>query len=285
MLKFSDILYAEGISQDHTWLARHSDTAGRGVYQLWLEDRSKFDEYQSLQDDVKFSPGEYVASFVLTPTGETLFVGLHEVLERKDCQPGTRCPVSGKVYQAGEAQWHVMQRSSKMTEYIEKLVIGWGTLNPDGTERRPGQKFAQRAINEKRVIEVLRDKFQIPFPGFRNFHVNVNEMPHLPETWKQPLRSVWGIYLLVCNATGRQYVGAAYSENGLYGRLCDYRNPQQVGHTRLVGHDKKANNGLGYQCCILDVVTPGVTGSEITTLESLWKDKLRTREAWGLNDN
>lgn len=285
MLKFSDILQAEGIPKKQTWLARHSDKSGRGVYRLWIEDLSEFEKYQSLQTRVKFDVGEFVASFVLTPTDETLFVGLYEVLERTACREGTTCPVSGTLYHAGKAQWHKMKRSPKMSEYIGKLVIGWNTLNADETERRPSQMFAQGAGNEKRVIEVLREKFQIPFPGFRSFHENVSDVPNLPESWKQALRSVWGIYLLVCNATGKQYVGSAYNENGLYGRLCDYKDPQQPGHKRLVSHDKALNDGKGYQCCVLDVVTPGVTTSEITTLESLWKDKLLTREDWSLNDN
>ena len=145
--------------------------------------------------------------------------------------------------------------------------------------------FAQRADNEKYVIEVLREKFKIPFPGFRKFQMNIDGVPGLPEVWKEHLREVWGIYLLVCNATGKQYVGAAYGENGLFGRLCDYKNPREVGHVRLVRHHETENNGMGYQCCVLDVVTPGVPVSEITMLESLWKDKLRTRDAWGLNEN
>lgn len=285
MLKFSDILKAENVPQEKTWLVRHSDKAGQGVYQLWLEDRKKFDEYQSLQEKVTFEAGEFVTSFIVTPTGDTLFVGLYEVLGRTECKAGAKCPVSGTTYKAGEAQWHKMSRSKVMEEYAEKLVIGWGTLQDDGQERRPGQKFAQRATNEKRLVEVFREKFRIPFPGFRKFRCRVGDVPGLPEAWRQHLREVWGIYLLVCNATGKQYVGSAYGENGLYGRLCDYKNPREVGHTRLVGHDKNENHGQGYQCCILDVVTPGVTESEITTLESQWKDKLRTRDAWGLNDN
>ena len=282
MLKFSDILHAEKIPKNETWLARHSD---RGTYRLWREDLRKFEEYQSLQEKVKFHIGGYLASFVVTTTRETLFVGLYKVLERSACRAGTQCPVSGKVYKAGEAQWYTIERASKMDEYSGKLVIRWNTLTTDGKEKSLAQSFAQRATHEKPVVKILGERFQVPFPGFRSFHENVSDVPNLPESWKQSLRSVWGIYLLVCNATGKKYVGSAYNENGLYGRLCDYKSAKQPGHKRLVSHDKTLNGGKGYQCCILDVVTPGVTTSEITTLEGLWKDKLRSREAWGLNDN
>lgn len=283
MLKFSDILRAEGIPVERTRLVRHTEQASRSAYQLWLEDLEKFEEYQAQQGSVKFEPGEFIASFVKPPTGETLFVGLYEVHGRSKGKSAVVSPLDKKTYQA---YWHEIRRLPTMDSYVGKLVISWKNWMPNGPEKNPGIAFVNRADKyEKRVIEVLREQFQIPFPGFRNFYVNVDSVQNLPESWKQPLRSVWGIYLLLCNATGKQYVGAAYGVDGLYGRLCNYKNPQQVGHKRLVIHDKTLNHGKGYQCCILDVVTPGITDSEITSLESLWKEKLRTREAWGLNDN
>ncbi len=283
MLKFSDILRAEDIPKEKTRLVRHTEeTAVSSAYLLWLEDIEKFEEYQAQQDRVKFEPGEFIASFVKSPTGETLFVGLYKVLSRSEHKLEVVCPLNQNKYQARRYEMH---RLPIMDGYVGKLVISWKNWTPDG-EKNPGIALVNRAHKyEKRVIEVLRERFEIPFPGFRRFHVNVDSVPSLPESWKQPLRSVWGIYLLVCNATGKQYVGAAYNVTGLYGRLCDYKNPQQVGHKRLVSHDKTQNNGQGYQCCILDVVTPGVSESEITSLEGLWKGKLRTRETWGLNDN
>jgi len=56
MLKFSDILRAEGIPVERTRLVRHTEQASRSAYQLWLEDLEKFEEYQAQQGSVKFEP-------------------------------------------------------------------------------------------------------------------------------------------------------------------------------------------------------------------------------------
>lgn len=282
MLKLSDILKAEGVPAEKTKLVRHSDKSGIGAYQLWLTDIAGFEEYQSVQGRFAFNAGDFVASFVAPPSGETIFVGLYEVIERYRNREALTCPLSGFVYQAGKAHQHTMRRSPLMQDYIGTLVIDWTTIG----RQKPSQTFVQGAHdNPKPVLEIRREVQRKEFPGFRNFYAEVEHLNHLPDSWKMALASVWGIYLLVCNATGKQYVGAAYGVDGILGRLLQYKSPQAVGNKRLVRHDRSKNLGRGYRCCVLDVITPGVSVSEIAQLESQWKEKLQTRGEWGLNEN
>lgn len=282
MLKFCDILKAEGIPEKQTDLVRHSDKSGIGAYQLWLTDIAGFEEYQSVQGRFAFNPGDFVASFVVPPSGETIFVGIYEVISRRRNTAALTCPLSGYAYATGKAHQHTMRRSPLMKEYIGTLVIDWITIG----RQKPSQTFVQGAHdNPKVVLEIRREVQRKEFPGFRNFYAEVDHLNHLPDSWKMALTSVWGIYLLVCNATGKQYVGAAYGSDGILGRLLQYKSPQAVGNKRLVKHDRSHNRGQGYRCCVLDVITPGVSVSEITQLESQWKEKLQTRGDWGLNEN
>lgn len=276
MLYFDDILRVEGIPVEKTKLARHSSTTGIGAYRLWKLDRPRFEKYQALQDRYVFDPGSYVASFIVPPSRETLFAGLYEVMERIDCAEGTICANDGVRYAAGDAQWHTMRLLPKLSEYIEKLVIDWPNPRPT---------FVHRATVRKAVLEIRREVSQPRFPGFEWFYCNVDEVASLPETWREVLRSVWGVYVLVCNTTGKKYVGSAYGDEGLYGRLLDYKNPQDPGHRRLVPHDREHNQGKGYRCSVLSVISRGVSTSEVVDLERRWKERLRTCDTWGLNYN
>lgn len=274
MLYFDDLLRIAEIPVENTRLVRHSSKDGIGAYRLWKSDREKFEEFQALQDRFGFDPGSYVASFIVSPSGENIFVGLYEVEAREECRDGTVCVLAGTRYALGKAKWHRMRRMPQLSEYIEKLVIDWP---------KPTPVFVHRATTKKAVLEIRREVSHSKFPGFEWFYCDVDEISSLPGTWKEVLRSVWGVYVLVCNETGKKYVGSAYGENGLYGRLLDYKNPQDPGHRRLVPHDRAHNKGKGYRCSVLSVISRGVSTGEVVDLERRWKERLRTCDPWGLN--
>src|SRR5208282_2631030 len=58
-------------------LARHQDKRwGRNTpYWLWRRDREEFERYQRIQHRPVFQVNNFVASFVVPPSNETLFVG------------------------------------------------------------------------------------------------------------------------------------------------------------------------------------------------------------------
>lgn len=88
-----------------------------------------------------------------------------------------------------------------------------------------------------------------------------------------------GIYLLVCHETGKQYVGAAYGQDGLWGRFLEYTRTGHGGNLELL-----RRGSARYQVSVLEVIAPTASQEDVTKIESAWKDKLRTRNH-GLNEN
>ncbi len=83
MLTFQHLLGIAGLPLKDVRLLRHQDSRKTGFpspYVLWRDHRNRFEEYQSTQSHESEGKlrGRFWASFVGTPAGETLFVGLYE---------------------------------------------------------------------------------------------------------------------------------------------------------------------------------------------------------------
>ena len=80
-LQFNTLLNQADIAPAAVRLLRHQDsrsTKGRTPYELWRDDRPAFESYQAIQSFNNRSKlrSNYWASFVVTPSRETLFAGL-----------------------------------------------------------------------------------------------------------------------------------------------------------------------------------------------------------------
>nr|WP_237229027.1 GIY-YIG nuclease family protein [Rubinisphaera sp. JC750] len=104
-------------------------------------------------------------------------------------------------------------------------------------------------------------------------------MERLPLSWIAALKTSRGIYLLTCPRTREQYVGSATGEHGFWGRWQQYLMTGHGGNVEL-----KVRDPSDYQVSILEVAGSAATTEEILSLESLWKQKLQSREM-GLNRN
>lgn len=276
---FNSLLTQVGLTLPDVRLLRHRDTRadkGKSPYELWRDDRAKFDQYQSVQERVRKEhlKAKYWASFVGPTDSQTLFVGLFGVkyegpLKRdtpRICTSGTDRPATHDFYE--------LSLDDRLREFIGKLFISWG---------EGARSWIQRPDNQNKVIAELRPEEKEPeFPGFLKFISNLSkiEADVLPKQWKDILEISRGVYLLTCPKTREQYVGSAYGEHGFWGRW-------QV-HAKTGGYGDavklKSRDRSDYQVTILEVVGTSTTDDEIIQLENRWKEKLRTKEM-GLNGN
>ena len=280
MLTFNDLLRKAGIRPEEVQLARHGDTrAKKTPFDLWMSRvDGQFDFYQRLQRPTgtnTFRPSSVIASFVVTPRGETLFVGLYRVDGFAPLPPGSRCPIAGDSVDLTHHVLFNVTADSRLAEYSGRVVIEWG----DGA-----RTWVQRADNQDKAILEIRRVFQEPaFPGFRNFRRLVNDIPGLPLNWQEVLRSARGVYVLTCQRTGNLYIGAAHSEGGFLDRFLAYAADGHGGN-KLLKKNLRDNGDPVYQASILEVFQPSASVPEILEAESAWKEKLGSR-AFGLNAN
>jgi len=272
MISFNDLLRSEKLNPATVRLARHQDQRTRKsnpLYFFWEHDRAKFEQYQCIQSSPVFKEAKWIASFVVTPSGETLFVGLYAKRGVSKAPPGLIDPITNQDVE-GYCLYD-LTLDSKLAEYSGKVIVEWG----------PGYRaWVQRAHKqEKQVIEIRRSVVVRPFPGFLNFHERLSSLSTIPTSWHEALSSVAGVYLLVSPKTGKKYVGSAYGIAGFLGRWLQYAADGHGGNKMM--QDVPRDD---YWVSVLEVASSSDGPEDVIALENRWKEKLRSRE-FGLNGN
>lgn len=270
MLTFNDLLTIGGVDPARVLLLRHR-VEGLDVLDVWRADRPRVEAYQSRQLAGAFDGHGFVACLLPRPTGNEIFGGLYTVGTSKPVEVGSADALTGEPVREGRPEViYDLQVVPQFAGYEDRLVIEWF---PRG--KHPGWK--QRADrNQKRVVEIAAQQEQ-PFPGWLAFASPVDDLPLLPSTWREVLRSTSGVYLLT-DRTGRHYVGSAKGGNGFLGRWDAYRDSRTGGNIGL------AEATGPYTVTVLQTFDPATPDQTVEAIESLWKQKLGARQV-GYNRN
>ena len=275
-IMFNTILLAADFRLADVRLLRHKDkraAKGRTPYELWRDNRPQFDLYQATQSvgNENKLKAPYWASFVGTPSDETLFVGIYGVKNPRILKQDTPKPHMDGVDKAGSCHVYDLTLEQRFADLLGKLLIDWG----------PGDRaWIQRADQQDKRITELRTEFKEPdFPGLLNFIESLSRLDKLPKGWIAVLQFSRGIYLLTCRRTKEQYVGSATGEGGFWNRWQDYIQTGHGGDVAL-----KSRDPSDYQVSILEVAGTASTMDDIIKMERRWKSKLQSREM-GLNRN
>jgi len=268
-----------------TRMVRH-DTRGRKV---WNIGRGEFEHWVSFQRSDTHNPYngcsltfQFIPAQLPAGRAGALFVGAYQVTDQwlyggpdSERQPLLYCPTfpqdtpfTAEGYNAVD-----LVRVEAFEEFSERILIEWSTT-AHGT-----RSWSQWWKNIKPIVEMRAAPLQAPFPGFHSFQSTIDEIELVPNTWREVLSSVSGIYLLVCQDTGQQYVGSAHGEHGLYGRWLEYAHTGHGGNKML-----KAKKKHNFRVSILEVASSTASTSELIHREQVWKDKLGSR-VFGLNAN
>lgn len=277
-LLFTDLLVKARLDPRGVRLLRHQTKApnGRTPYILWRDQRSAFEEYQSVQtvgNRASLAASTW-ASFVAPPTGGTLFAGIYSA-ERIGIADATWIDplygVPGASLTPDSLDRYRTARATDLEDYIGRLWIDWGAGARTWIQRPDRQN--------KPIVELSRVFREDTFPGYTHFVTNVSEIQGLPATWVSALRAARGVYLLTSAKTREQYVGSATGEAGFHGRWLNYASDGHGGNLGL-----KSSEPSDYQVSILEVSGSAATSDDIIAVEQLWKRKLQSREM-GLNRN
>ena len=129
------------------------------------------------------------------------------------------------------------------------------------------------------------------FPGYYNFTLSYDQLttmvsnPDSNREWQRMQSSVSGVYVVLDQRTGKQYVGSAYGSGGIWARWRTYAKWPSGGNALL---KELLNASPGrykrFQFSILRVLEPSAQKDEVIHQELLTKRKLGSR-AFGLNCN
>lgn len=278
MLKFNTLLEASGIDPKDVQLARHQDRGPTGVtpYSLLCSAPDQFDHYQRIQGRAVFRR-KLLASFVVSPAAETLFVNLYSVSTPQRNSTPEICPVKTRLFEPGKLWTYPLSIDERLLDFSKRLIIDWGEGYRSWVQRSDRQ--------DKDVLEFRRNFFDPPFRDYLDFKKHLQEIQTLFPAWKEALRRAKGIYLLVDQDSGGQYVGSATGEHGFLGRWLNYAKDGHGGNVTL-----KLRNHKNYTVSVLETAGSSMDRNAILAREAFWKEKLGSRatrlgDEFGLNAN
>ncbi|HEV2246163.1 MAG TPA: GIY-YIG nuclease family protein [Terriglobia bacterium] len=164
-----------------------------------------------------------------------------------------------------------------------RLVIDWG---------KGAKSWHQRPRN-KAIRELLPEGRLLPrFESYLSFSLTYQELCHLVrnraahQDWHGPLAAVGGIYLIVAESTGQQYIGSASGIGGIWRRWEDYESSGDGGNAALKQIIAKNPSDFprGLRFSVLHHFSSGTTTAVAVQIEELYKKKLGSRVI-GLNRN
>ena len=277
MLTFNTLLVAAGLDPSTVRLVRHrhEHQYRRSMYHDAITRNPRFERYQGCQDNPtvieQMKSASTLASFVVDPAGDSVFVGLWHVNGAAIGYLPDPYRTSPNPPKDGSTIMN-LQRMDALDQYCGRIIIDWG-----GGERAWVQ-YADR--RDKQIVELRRKAEEPQFPGFARFGCALHEVDALPATWHEALRATRGIYLLIHRSSGAQYVGSATGGDGFLGRWRGYSD----GHGGNIALRELAHPADDYDVRILETAGSGATVEDVCDLESRWKDKLGSR-VQGLNRN
>jgi hypothetical protein len=244
--------------------------------------RGYFREYQSLQVREDVINREYILSFLVDEKGRTIFKGIFQVFEKQKYTPGFLPKECEEAWwRHRDLYFYTTERLQLLEDLIDRMVIDWG---------KGKRQWAQNYHN-KEIIEILPHGFLEIFPGYLDVSLERNQLETIfrnqrPDSeWRTALSKVYGVYLILDEVSGRQYIGSAYGKDGIWGRWNDYVKTKHGNNkkiVRLLDDDPERYKKFRYS--IIEVLPNTLTKDEVIYRERKVKEKLGTR-AFGLNLN
>lgn len=294
-MNLNDLLKSKDIDPRYVLVLRHrphEPELNKVLPWLAAEKPDLFNAYQQTQREKlqkvmdAMTGAGYVASFIGREPGKALFVGLYSIAASKPLtyEEFWRVPAYVEMKAFGIKGWTKEERQEiilwfdlALTDFYAswkgKLIVGWPP---------PERSWWRRAHrNEIPVLAVLEDSaLDAAMPEWDEIVLTWEELSVLPTRWKSALSQWRGIYYIFDTSDGKCYVGSAYGESNLLGRWLSY-SARGHGGNRLLRKREPQN----FRFTILQRVSPDMDAHDVIRLEGTWKERLHTRQPYGLNDN
>lgn len=294
-MNLNDLLKNKGVDPQKVLVLRHrphEPELNKVLPWLASEKPDVFNAYQQTQGEklekvmASMIGSGYVASFIGHEPGKALFIGLYSIGKTKPLtlKQYWKVPahiemrafgMRGFTWEQGRqfVLWFDLALSDLFASWKGKLVVGWPP---------PERSWWRRAHrNDMPVLSILEDSaLDVAMPDWDAITLSWEELNILPSRWKSALSQWRGIYYIFDSLDGKGYVGSAYGEANLLGRWLNYAVRGHGGNKLLKQRDPR-----NFRFSILQRVSPDMNAGDIIRLEGSWKERLHTRQPYGLNEN
>lgn len=295
-MNLNDLLERQGIDPRRVLVLRHGPTGepefNRRLPLIVAEYPKLFDTYQRFQGGKQEKAmasleGGYIASFLARKSGTALFVGLsriggfkehtyeefwalpENVLLREFGMRGFREDDGRRVIKGFE----LSPVETFYSNWIGRMEIRWPP---------PPIRWWRLAHEKEMPILSISEESRLvpPMPDWNQISMPWSELAALPSSWQAAMRQWRAVYYIFDKVRGRGYVGSAYGSENLLSRWQNYAKTGHGGNVLL-----KSCSPKNLTFAILQLLSPDLPEKEVRLIESSWKDRLHTREPYGLNAN
>ena len=280
MLSIIDLLEIKGLDcsrRKSIKLVRHKD---RRVDLDALLRGGHIETYQSIQGSPIFNC-DYVVSFMGLDGSLARLLGVYRVGGHRQVQKADMTTLPCRDLVGEDDIIYELSEVPGFEDFKERLIIDWGN----------NAISWHQWLTDKPVVEILPAGRRKPFPGYLDFVLTHEDLKTICDNsssnkdWHQALSAVAGIYIIVENKSGVQYIGSAYGKDGILGRWKSYAQSGHGGNAKLMAALEEGTfTKENLRFSILRTLPKTLTMTEVVGYESHFKEKLGTR-AFGLNLN
>jgi len=265
MITIQELLFNRNLDKNKKIkLVRHKDKRV-DLYEMYLNDRQAFLDYQSSQSKDVFKNVEYIISFIGEESVLSRFIGVYKVNS-----------VSKKE---NEEFKYNLEEIEGFEDLKERVILKWE--NPIS--------WHQWIKNEMEIVEIHPGLHYQQFKDYSDFILSFQELKEIVDNeysdWKKMLSATNCIYLIYDKKSNMQYVGSTYGADGIWGRWKNYVKNGNGGNKKLKqltqNNSDYANN---FEFTILMLLPKTITEEEAIKKENIYKKKLGTK-VHGLNSN
>lgn len=162
--------------------------------------------------------------------------------------------------------------------------------------KRPGRLRAirlEKYYDSFIVSEILKTCYDgEEFCGYEKINHSFSTIEHVVRTnkqsWKAPLESVKGVYLITDLSNNKRYVGSACGDSGIWSRWTSYINTGHGGNddlTKLIQQNGIEYARKNFRFSLLEYMPVKIDDQIILEREEFWKGVLLSRGKYGYNKN
>ncbi|WP_171052610.1 GIY-YIG nuclease family protein [Ruegeria sediminis] len=295
-MDFKDLLRAHGFDPDareRIVLLRHhpfEPRLARAIPWIITEHPELFEAYQSVpgRPATAIRRAEFVASFLGLVPGKAHFIGFYRVIGSRALDFATFWQIAEnqtlrdmgyegltaeRVEQVGTEMQFDLERLPFYSDWRGRLVIDYPPPERSWFRWVDRGSFPVHAILEESA-------FAAPPPDWREIDLTFAELANLPASWRARLAEWRGIYLIFDEEDRRAYVGSAYGRDNILGRWQAYARDGHGGNREL-----RDRNPRNFRFSILERLAPDLPPEDVIARENSWKQRLHSRQPFGLNAN
>jgi len=244
---------------------------------VYLRDRGTWVDWNAWRGNKNDFNREYIFSLIqfYHESDKWLFGGIFRIVKRFDDWKDTE-----------------VGYGLELTE-LHKELIGRLIIDFHRHQGMRGRAFLLESHYKNfNVSEILKKPFDgNVFPGYERLTIKFPALEtvfkYQKNDWKGALENVKGIYVIVDESNGKQYVGSAYGDFGIWSRWMVY---VATGHgfndelTKLISERGIEYARKNFRFSLLEYLSMKTDNEVIRERESYWKEVLQTKK-FGYNKN